>query len=199
MSRPVPSPSMKGTIGLSGTLSLPPSMVIFRPSCGTVGAQVVISGSSSSFSDPSARPARAATGRVARAGAGTQRRRSYLAASSAASRLRNISLAGFFRSCSSQRLRASLRFPVATRASTSVSTKSGCGSICTARRAQASAALGSRSGDPAGAVASFHASVLSRTANCCAPARSGGGGRGSARAGGSAWRPTSRGRRRSCR
>src|SRR5512134_3722718 len=35
MSRPVPSPSMKGMIGLSGTLSAPSTIVIFAPSAGT--------------------------------------------------------------------------------------------------------------------------------------------------------------------
>src|SRR4051794_28453339 len=36
MSAPVPSPSMKGMIGLFGTVSLPLAMVIFAPSAGTL-------------------------------------------------------------------------------------------------------------------------------------------------------------------
>src|SRR5512140_3358577 len=34
MSGPVPSPSINGMMGLSGTLSSPPSIVIFRPAAG---------------------------------------------------------------------------------------------------------------------------------------------------------------------
>jgi hypothetical protein len=37
MSRPVPSPSMKGMIGRSGTESFPATSAIFAPSLGTTG------------------------------------------------------------------------------------------------------------------------------------------------------------------
>jgi hypothetical protein len=46
MSGPVPSPSMKGMTGRSGTLSLPPEMVIGWPSAGGVTSLKLAMGSS---------------------------------------------------------------------------------------------------------------------------------------------------------
>src|SRR5690554_5347928 len=45
MSGPVPSPSMKGTIGRSGTCSLPSVRVIAAPSLGEAECDIVLSGS----------------------------------------------------------------------------------------------------------------------------------------------------------